>query len=276
MPGGFAVQARGLSKSYFAGDQELKVLRGVDLDIRQGEFVSVMGPSGSGKSTLLNLVGLLDVPTAGAIRLLGTDVGSFGANRRAMARRSSLGFVFQSFNLMPRLSALHNVVLPMAIAGVPRRQRVAQARRLLASVGLADRAGHRPSELSGGQKQRVAIARALALDPPILLADEPTGNLDSHTSAEVMELFRRVNRSGKTIIQVTHDPEMASYGTRTVHFRDGRIEREERVGRVPAFSVGPGRSPAAARPSPAPPPHAPVSHFSQPAVRPGDPPRGGR
>ncbi|MEK6975415.1 MAG: ABC transporter ATP-binding protein [Candidatus Thermoplasmatota archaeon] len=219
----FAVQTRKLGKRYLSGDEQLDVLRDVDLDIRRGEFVSIMGPSGSGKSTLLNLVGLLDVPTAGAIRLMGTETHRMNANQRAMMRRRTLGFIFQSFNLMPRLSALHNVMLPMSIAGVPSRQRNARARQLLDSVGLGDRLKHRPAQLSGGQKQRVAIARALALDPPILLADEPTGNLDSKTSTEILQLFQRLHRAGKTIVQVTHSDEIAAYGGRTIRFRDGRV-----------------------------------------------------
>ena len=227
MPPGHAVQTRQLRKVYRAGDQDLEVLRGVDLDIRRGEFVSIMGPSGSGKSTLLNLVGLLDIPSGGAIRLMGTETQQMTANQRARMRRQTLGFVFQSFNLMPRLSALQNVMLPMAIAGVPAKARRQKARELLESVGLGDRLHHVPSELSGGQKQRVAIARALAMDPPILLADEPTGNLDSKTSAEVMQLFSRLHAEGRTIIQVTHDDEVAAYGTRTIRFRDGRIESQD-------------------------------------------------
>ncbi|MFA5944033.1 MAG: ABC transporter ATP-binding protein [Candidatus Thermoplasmatota archaeon] len=247
MPTGYAVQTRQLGKQYAAGDETLQVLQGVNLDIRQGEFVSIMGPSGSGKSTLLNLVGLLDVPNAGAIRLMGTDTQQMTANERALMRRRTLGFIFQSFNLMPRLSALHNVILPMAIAGVPRRERRARATTLLESVGLGDRIHHRPSELSGGQKQRVAVARALALDPPILLADEPTGNLDSKTSAEVMQLFVRLNKAGKTILQVTHAEEMASYGTRIIRFKDGRILSTEAVTKVPVLP-GPG-VPVVARPT---------------------------
>lgn len=250
----FAVQTRKLGKSYPSGDDVLSVLLDVDLDIRRGEFVSIMGPSGSGKSTLLNLIGLLDVPTGGAIRLLGTETHRMTGAQRALMRRRSLGFVFQSFNLMPRLSALHNVMLPMAIAGVPRRQRGQRARQLLESVGLADRARHRPAQLSGGQKQRVALARALALDPPILLADEPTGNLDSRTSADIMQLFQRLNRAGKTIIQVTHSDEMAAYGTRTIRFRDGRVVSSQRQLPPPAAAspvVAP-TAPAAAEPALAP------------------------
>jgi putative ABC transport system ATP-binding protein len=262
MADGFAVQTRQLRKTFRAGDQELQVLRGVDLDIRRGEFVSIMGPSGSGKSTLLNLVGLLDVPTSGAIRLLGVETHRMTAGQRAGMRRQSLGFVFQSFNLLPKLDALHNVMLPMAIAGVPRRARAPKARQLLESVGLGDRLGHLPGELSGGQRQRVAIARALALDPPVLLADEPTGNLDTGTSEEVMQLFSRLHAQGRTIIQVTHDEDMAKHGTRTIRFRDGRIESQHHRPVVlfeePSFFLAPPRprpgGAGTARPGPGPAP----------------------
>jgi ABC-type lipoprotein export system ATPase subunit len=221
------VQAQHLGKSYPQAGGDLQVLKAIDLTVRQGEYVSIMGPSGSGKSTLLNLIGLLDAPTSGTLRVMGRDVSRLTPTQAAMARRGNLGFVFQSFNLMPRMTALQNVLLPLAIAGIPRAQRVGRARKLLADVGLADRTHHRPGELSGGQKQRVAIARALALDPPILLADEPTGNLDTHTGREIMGLFTRLNRAGKTVIQVTHDAAVASHSRRIVHFRDGRVERIE-------------------------------------------------
>jgi putative ABC transport system ATP-binding protein len=252
----FAVQTRKLGKTYQSGDEQLAVLVDVDLDVRRGEFVSIMGPSGSGKSTLLNLVGLLDVPTTGAIRLLGTETHRMNANQRAMMRRSSLGFIFQSFNLMPRLSALHNVMLPMAISGIPSRERVPRAKALLESVGLGDRLKHRPAQLSGGQKQRVAVARALALDPPILLADEPTGNLDSKTSEEIMRLFQRLNRAGKTILQVTHADEMAAFGSRTIRFRDGRVISSTAT-RAPkalesAQAAAAKAAPPASRPRPSP------------------------
>ncbi len=224
----FAVQARNLRKTYTTGGVAVHALRGVDLDIRRGEFVSIMGTSGSGKSTLLNLVGLLDAPTAGGLRLMDRDVAGLGRNARAEARQRTLGFVFQSFNLMPRLSALQNVTLPMAIAGLPHRERIRRGRSLLKTLGLEDRARHAPSELSGGQKQRVAIARALALDPPILLADEPTGNLDTATKHEIMALFGRLHREGRTILQVTHDEEMAAFGTRIIRLRDGVIQSQQR------------------------------------------------
>jgi len=221
-----AIQTRRLRKQYGQGDTAVHALRGIDLDIRQGEFVSIMGPSGSGKSTLLHLIGLLDAPTAGGIRIMGQDASHLSRNARTMARRQHLGFVFQSFHLMPRSTALQNVMLPMALAGLPMRRRPGRARGALEAVGLGDRMGNRPSQLSGGQKQRVAIARALALDPPIVLADEPTGNLDSKTSEEIMALFGRLHQEGKTIIQVTHDPQMAAHGQRILQVRDGRIANQ--------------------------------------------------
>ena len=237
-----AIQARGLSKVYGEGPHAVHALRGVDLDIRRGEFVSIMGPSGSGKSTLLQLLGLLDNPTGGRIRIQGREVTHAGARERALLRRSTIGFVFQAFHLLPRATALQNVTLPLGIAGVPRRERRERAERVLAAVGLADRARHLATEMSGGQKQRVAIALALALDPPILLADEPTGNLDSVTSREIMELFRTLNRRGRTVIQVTHDPAMARHADRILHVRDGVVLREERRG------GGTPHGPDAARP----------------------------
>lgn len=229
----YAIQTRRLTKTYGVGETEVPVLKGVNLDIKQGEFVSIMGPSGSGKSTLLNMVGLLDTPTGGAIRLVGGDVHKLNKNQRAAIRQDTLGFVFQAFHLLPRASALQNVMLPMALAGIKRADRRSKAQEVLEAVGLGDRMKHQPSELSGGQKQRVAIARALALDPPILLADEPTGNLDSTTSKEIMQLFQRLHGEGKTVVQVTHEPTMARYGERIIRFEDGIIARNERVGRRP-------------------------------------------
>jgi putative ABC transport system ATP-binding protein len=222
-----AIAIQGLRKTYRAGDDELVVLENLDLTIQPGEFVSVMGPSGSGKSTLLNMVGLLDVPTAGRLMLNGQPSEDLNERQRALTRRKTLGFVFQSFNLLGRLSALNNVILPMALAGVARRERKRRAKELLDRVGLGDRLRHKPGELSGGQKQRVAIARALALDPPILLADEPTGNLDSRTSADLMEFLVQLNKQGKTIFQVTHDETIARRGSRIVRLLDGRIVRQE-------------------------------------------------
>lgn len=229
-----AIQTRKLAKTYGEGETAVHALRGVNLDIQRGEFVSIMGPSGSGKSTLLNMIGLLDAPTRGGIRLMDQNVHSLNANQRALARRKTLGFVFQAFHLLPRASAIHNVMLPMAFAGIPVPKRRPRAQKILEAVGLGDRAGHKPSELSGGQKQRVAIARSLALNPPILLADEPTGNLDTQTSREVMELFQRLNANGRTVIQVTHEPTMAQYSDRTILFEDGRILRDEAVTHRPA------------------------------------------
>lgn len=229
-PGVEAIQTRKLRKDYGTGDNTVQVLKGVDLDIPAGQFVSIMGPSGSGKSTLMHLVGLLDAPTAGGIRIDGQIASRLSRNERAKARREHLGFVFQAFHLIPRSTALQNVMLPMALAGMPRRHRQPRAEAILKSVGLGDRMKNRPSELSGGQKQRVAIARSLALDPPIILADEPTGNLDSQNSADVMQLFKDLHRQGKTIVQVTHDRHMASFGDRIIHFGDGVIVRDERRG----------------------------------------------
>ncbi len=224
-----ALQCRGLRKRYGKGDSAVDALAGVDLDIPQGEFISIMGASGSGKSTLMHLLGLLDTPTAGATRVMGSTASQMSNRQQAMVRREQLGFVFQAFHLIPRGTALQNVTLPMTLAGIPRKKRKARAIKILDHVGLADKLKNRPSELSGGQKQRVAIARALALNPPIILADEPTGNLDSRSSAEVMRLFERLHKAGKTIVQVTHDKEMASYGQRVVTFRDGRIIDDRRL-----------------------------------------------
>lgn len=222
-----AIETKGLVKVYKSGEEDLQVLKRVGLGIARGEFASIMGPSGSGKSTLLNLVGLLDVPTAGTVRLNGQDVSALTRNQRAITRRKLLGFVFQSFHLLPRSTALDNVILPMRIAGVPRKERKTRAAELLDIVGLSDRMTHRPNKLSGGQKQRVAIARSLAMDPPIILADEPTGNLDSATSAELMALFGTLHRRGKTVVQVTHDRSMADFSDRVIHFKDGVIHRLE-------------------------------------------------
>ena len=221
-----AIQVRKLQKTYGQGDTAVHALRGVDLDIPEGQFLSVMGPSGSGKSTFMHLVGLLDGPTRGGIRVMGQDASRLSGNQRTLARRQNVGFVFQAFHLIPRASAIQNVMLPMALAGVPRRSRAPRAQRILEAVGLGDRGKSRPNQLSGGQKQRVAIARALALDPPIILADEPTGNLDSANSRQIMELFKDLHARGKTIVQVTHDRDMAQYGERAVLFRDGLIERD--------------------------------------------------
>ncbi len=223
------ISVRGVTKVYQMGDVEVRALRGVDLDVWPGEMVSIMGPSGSGKSTLMNIVGCLDVPTAGAYQLDGVDVSQLSDDRLAEIRCLKIGFVFQSFNLLARTSAIANVELPLIYAGFSGRQRRERATEALTQVGLGDRLDHKPNELSGGQQQRVAIARSLVNRPAMILADEPTGNLDSTTSVEIMELFRRLNREqGITVVFVTHDPETADYCHRVIHVRDGHVERDER------------------------------------------------
>ncbi|MBY0476112.1 MAG: ABC transporter ATP-binding protein [Chitinophagaceae bacterium] len=215
-----------LRKSYYLGKQELPVLKGIDLDIQKNEFVALMGPSGSGKSTLMNILGCLDTLTSGKYILNGKDVSKMADNDLAEIRNQEIGFVFQQFNLLPRLSALENVALPLIYAGVPKKERNERALEMLAKVNLADRSHHKSNELSGGQIQRVAIARALVNNPAIILADEPTGNLDSKTSVEIMNLITEIHRLGNTVVLVTHEEDIAHYAKRVVRLRDGVIESD--------------------------------------------------
>ncbi len=218
------IEFRSVSKVYGRGESEVRALNGIDLVIHDGEFVAVMGPSGSGKSTCMNIVGCLDTPSSGHYFFRGVDVGGLSRDQRALLRRNYLGFVFQGFNLLKRTTALENVELPLIYRGISRAERHERARHALAAVGLADRADHTASELSGGQQQRVAIARAIASDPAVLLADEPTGNLDSQRSREIMELLKSLNEDHRiTVVMVTHEPDMALYASRAVHFFDGKV-----------------------------------------------------
>jgi putative ABC transport system ATP-binding protein len=226
-----AIDVRDVTKTYTLGDVKVEALRGVTFAIARGEYVAIMGPSGSGKSTLMNTLGCLDRPTTGSYRLDGTDVSTLGDDALAQIRLKKLGFIFQGFNLLPRTSALKNVALPLFYAGVGTRRRNDLATAQLNEVGLGDRVHHKPSELSGGQQQRVAIARALVNDPAVLLADEPTGNLDSQTSEEIMALFHQLNEGGRTIIMVTHDEDVASHAKRIIRVRDGRIVDDQPTGR---------------------------------------------
>jgi len=217
------IHCEGVSKNYRTGDEPIQALRNISFDIEQGEFVAIMGPSGSGKSTLMNIIGCLDVADQGQYDLDGTAVARLKDAQLAEIRNRKIGFVFQSFNLLPKLSAYENVELPLTYRGIPRKERAALVTKALEAVELLDRKAHRPAELSGGQQQRIAIARALAGDPPILLADEPTGALDTRTGQEIMELLKKLHAQGRTILIITHDPAIASHAQRIIRIRDGRI-----------------------------------------------------
>ena len=217
------IDIQGITKTYVNGKLSVPVLYGIDLQVNKGEFVSIMGPSGSGKSTFMNILGCLDRPTTGSYRLNGDEVATLSDDELAFVRNKQIGFIFQSFNLLTKLTAVENVALPMIYAGMDKKTRNERAAALLASVGLGDRMDHLPSELSGGQRQRVAIARALANNPAIIMADEPTGNLDSKSTIDVMNIFRGLYDEGRTIILVTHEPEIATYASRNVVLRDGLI-----------------------------------------------------
>ena len=225
-PDGAIIVTSGLTRDYALGAEVIKALRGIDLTIHRNEFVAIMGPSGSGKSTLMNVIGCLDTPTAGDYWLNGQRVSDLNDSELARIRNKEIGFVFQTFNLLPRATALHNVELPLIYAGVPAKTRKERAVSALESVGLGDRKDHRPAELSGGQRQRVAVARALVNHPSILLADEPTGNLDSKTGEEIMQLFERLHEGGQTIILVTHEHDIAAHARRQIHILDGLIDRD--------------------------------------------------
>jgi len=222
------IETRDLWKTYVMGDEEIHALRGVSIAIERGEYVAIMGPSGSGKSTLMNLIGCLDTPSKGSYLLNSKQVSQMDDNELARIRNEEIGFVFQTFNLLPRATALRNVELPLVYAGVPAREREQRAKAALEKVELSTRMSHRPNELSGGQRQRVAIARALVNNPSILLADEPTGNLDSKTGVEIMGVFERLHKAGNTIVLVTHEPDVAAYAYRSIHIRDGQVEQDVR------------------------------------------------
>jgi putative ABC transport system ATP-binding protein len=240
------IEIRGVEKIYQMGETEVRALRGVSLSISAGEFVAVMGASGSGKSTMMNIIGCLDRPTSGQYFLDGLDVSQLDRDQLAEVRNEKIGFVFQSFNLLPRTSALENVELPLRYRGLPRGRRHERARAVLESVGLHGRSHHHPSQLSGGQQQRVAIARALVNEPVLILADEPTGALDSQTSVEIMQLFQRLNAGGITIVLVTHEPDVARFARKTLRFRDGRIIDDDPLdtgGKAPSYGAVEGGTP---------------------------------
>lgn len=232
------ITLEGITKTYVNGKLTVPVLHGIDLSIYEGEFTSIMGPSGSGKSTFMNILGCLDRPTSGSYRLDGEEVAHLSDDELAYVRNKRIGFVFQSFNLLPKLTALDNVALPMVYAGVPKAERTARASQLLTDLGLGTRLDHMPAELSGGQRQRVAIARALANNPAIIMADEPTGNLDSKASLDVMHIFTELYQEGRTIILVTHEPDIAKYAGRNVVLKDGLIVEDTRNPHMKGVSLG--------------------------------------
>ena len=221
------IHLENLRKSYFMGNQEIPVLKGISLDIFKNEYVALMGPSGSGKSTLMNIIGCLDTPTSGAYILNDKDVSKMADDDLAEVRNQEIGFIFQQFNLLPRLTAAENVALPLVYAGIGKKERMERALEALKKVGLADRSHHKSNELSGGQIQRVAIARALVNNPSILLADEPTGNLDSKTSSEIMEIFSQIQEAGNTVVLVTHEEDIANYAKRIIRLKDGLVETDK-------------------------------------------------
>src|SRR3979411_3165745 len=229
---GIVIRTFDLWKTYIMGDQEINAVSGVDIEIRRGEYVAIMGPSGSGKSTLMNLIGCLDTPTKGLYYLNGNMVGERWDDGPARIRNKEIGFVFQTFNLLARATALHNVELPLIYSGTPSDERIARAKAALQAVDLGERMNHKPNELSGGQRQRVAIARALVNNPSIILADEPTGNLDSQTGNEIMKLMEELHRKGNTIVLVTHEADIAEHAYRVVHIKDGVVASDERKSRI--------------------------------------------
>ena len=228
----YVIELSGIKKIYQVGGQEVAALAGIDLNIEKGEFAALMGPSGSGKSTLMNILGCLDRPTVGSYKLDGQEVATLSDDELAVTRNRRIGFVFQNFNLLSRISAADNVALPLVYAGVGRREREEKAKKILDAVGLGDRAEHQPNELSGGQRQRVAIARALVNDPHIIMADEPTGNLDTKSTKEIMEIFEGLHKEGRTIILVTHEPDIAACVSRQLLVRDGLITRDAGKGEI--------------------------------------------